>query len=177
MRLRDLRRTRRMCRVSGTAAATVGIANAFVNAAVLETLSTGAANAAIPGLPTGTGGGSAPQAEVNTLGNILAACVNSSGPGSASCATLFSNAKSAGTTGTAPTDTATAAINIAHNPVAAVSALYGLSSAYAQFVPPLGGQPNDFTLSIVYNNSLFNNFGAARDRCKQQHLVCGQLSL
>ena len=137
---------------SGTAAAKAGIANAFVNAAVLETLSTGVANAAPPGLPTGSGPGSVPQAEINTLGNILAACVNSTGPGSTSCSTLFSNAESGGTTGIPPTDTATAAINIAHNPVAAVSALYGLSSAYAQFSPTLTAQPNDFTMSIYYNN-------------------------
>lgn len=143
---------------SGTAAAKLGIANAFVNAAMLETLSTGVANAVPPALPTGAGGGAVPQAEINTLGNILAACVNSTGTTSA-CTTLFANAESGGTTGTAPTDTATAAINIAHNPVAAVSTLYGLSSAYQQFSPALTAQPNDFTMSIYFNNTLFNDGG------------------
>jgi streptogramin lyase len=137
---------------SGTAAAKLGIANAFVNAAVLETLSTGVANSAIPGLPMGSGGGAAPQAEVNTLGNILAACVNSAGPSSTPCSTLFSNAESGGTTGTLPSDTATAAINIAHNPVAAVTALWNLSSGYPQFSPALTTEPNDFTMSIYYND-------------------------
>ena len=136
---------------SGTAAAKTGIANAFVNAAVLETLSTGVANAAPPGLPTGSGPGAVPQAEINTLGNILAACVNSTGTDSA-CTTLFANAESGGTTGTLPTDTATAAINIAHNPVAAVGTLYGLASAYQQFSPALTAQPNDFTMSIFYSD-------------------------
>ena len=143
---------------SGTAAAKLGIANAFVNAEVLETLSTGVANAAPPALPTGSGGGAVPQAEINTLGNILAACVNSTGTTSA-CTTLFANAESGGTTGTAPTDTATAAINIAHNPVAAVATLYGLSSAYQQFSPALTAQPNDFTMSIFYNNNFVNDGG------------------
>jgi hypothetical protein len=139
---------------SGTTQAKAGIANAFVNAAMLETLSTGVANLQSPPLPPGygDGGGAMPQAEVNTLGNILAACVNSAGPGSTSCSTLFSNAESGGTTGTQPTDTATAAINIAHNPVAAVGALWGLSSSYPQFSPTLTAQPNDFTVSIFYGD-------------------------
>jgi sugar lactone lactonase YvrE len=134
---------------SGTAAAKLGIANAFVNAAILETLSTGMANAAPPpGVGYFGGGGSVPQTTVNTLGNILAACVNSSSSSSTACTGLFSNTTNGSTQ---PTDTATAAINIAHNPAANVTALYGLSSAYAQFAPALTAQPNDFTLAIYYN--------------------------
>ena len=134
---------------SGTTAAKLGIANAFVNAAILETLATGVANAAPPpGVGYFGGGGSVPQTAVNTLGNILAACVNSSGPSSSACTGLFSNATNGSTQ---PTDTATAAINIAHNPAANVTTLYGLASAYAQFSPALTAQPNDFTLAIYYN--------------------------
>jgi hypothetical protein len=134
---------------SGTAAAKLGIANAFINAAILETLSTGVANASPPpGVGYFGGGGSVPQAMVNSLGNILAACVNSSGSSSTACSGLFSNALNGSTQ---PTDTATAAINIAHNPAANVSTLYGLSSAYAQFAPALTAQPNDFTLAIYFN--------------------------
>ena len=100
---------------SGTALALTGIANAFANAANLETLGTGVALATTP-----AGNGTVPQAEINTLGNILAACVNSTGgdgpPSLRRATTLFTNALSSGTTGTLPTDTATAAINIAHNP-------------------------------------------------------------
>lgn len=149
---------------SGTAAAKLGIANAFLNAQVLETLATGVANAAPPGLTTGSGPGAVPQSEINTLGNILAACVNSTGAvtgptNPTTCYTLFTNAMSGGTTGTQPTDTATAAINIAHNPVAAVSALYGLSTAYAQFSPTLTAQPNDFTMSIFYQIGFLNDGG------------------
>ena len=133
---------------SGTAAAKLGIANAFINAEILQT--SGVANAFPPSSTTYYGGGgSVPQTTVNTLGNILAACVNSNGTGSA-CTTLFANAESGGTTGNLPADTATAAINIAHNPVAAVTALYGLPSATAPFGPALTAQPNDFTVSIYY---------------------------
>ncbi len=134
---------------SGTTAAKLGIANAFINAAILETLSTGVANASPPpGVGYFGGGGSVPQTTVNTLGNILAACVNSSSSSSTACTGLFSNATNGSTQ---PTDTATAAINIAHNAAANVTALYGLSSAYAQFAPALTTQPNDFTLAIYFN--------------------------
>jgi hypothetical protein len=142
---------------SGTAAAKLGIANAFINAEILQT--SGVANPyPPPGVGYYGGPGSVPQAEINTLGNILAACVNSAGPAEGPCATLFANAKSGGTTGTTPSDTATAAINIAHNPVAAVAALWGLASAYAQFNPTLTTQPNDFTISILYENEILAGF-------------------
>jgi hypothetical protein len=141
---------------SGTTAAKLGIANAFINAEILQT--SGVANPyPPPGVGYYGGPGSVPQAEINTLGNILAACVNSNGTGSA-CTTLFANAESGGTTGNLPSDTATATINIAHNPVAAVGTLYGLSSAYAQFSPALTAQPNDFTISILYENEVLAGF-------------------
>jgi streptogramin lyase len=143
---------------SGTAAAKLGIANAFINAEILETLATGVANQyPPPGVGYYGGPGTVPQAEINTLGNILAACVNSSGTVSA-CTTLFANAMSGGTTGTQPTDTATAAINIAHNPAGAVGTLYGLSMADAPFIPALSAQPNDFTISILYENEILAGF-------------------
>jgi streptogramin lyase len=130
---------------SGTALAKVGIANAFANVANLETLGTGVALATTPG-----GNGTAPQTTTNTLANILAACINSTGSGSTACTTLLGDALSGGTTGTAPLDTATAAINMAHNPVANIPALYGLSTATPPFAPALTGAPNDFTLGIKF---------------------------
>jgi hypothetical protein len=129
---------------SGTALAQTGIANAFANAANLETLATGVALATTP-----AGNGTVPQAEINTLANILASCVQSAGPSSAACTTLLSNAKSGGATGTQPTDTATAAINIAHNPGTNVATLYGLASGTTPFLPWLGIQPNDWTIALA----------------------------
>jgi streptogramin lyase len=136
---------------SGTAQAKVGIANAFENAANLETLSTGVALATTP---TASGSSTVPQSEINTLADILAACVNTtgsvSGPSSPTpCYTLFTNALSGGTTGTQPTDTATAAINIAHNPSANITALYGLAATNPPFVG-LSTQPNDFVVVLSF---------------------------
>jgi streptogramin lyase len=130
---------------SGTALAKTGIANAFANATNLASLSTGAALATTP-----AGNGTVPQATINTLANILTACVNSTGPTSGTCSTLFTNAKSAGTTGTSATDTATAAINIAHNP-ANVTALYAIPTPAVAFAPVLTAQPNDLTISIIFS--------------------------
>ncbi len=130
---------------SGTALALTGIANAFANAGNLVTLSTGAALAATP-----AGNGTVPQAEINTLGNVLASCVNSTGAGSGGCSTLFGDALSGGSTGTAATDTASAAINIAHNPGANVAGLYGLASGTPPFGPGLCAAPNDWTVEIAF---------------------------
>ncbi len=133
--------------VSSTATplAKVGIANAFANAGNLASISSGAALATTP-----AGNGTAPQMEINSLGNILAACVNSSGAGSSACTTLFSNALSGGATGTTPTDTATAAIDIAHNPGLNITNLYALSIANPPFAPALPAQPLDFTVALSF---------------------------
>jgi PKD repeat protein len=140
---------------SGTALAQLGIANAFANAANLATLSTGTALATTP-----AGNGTVPQTEINTLANILASCVNSG----SSCSTLLSTATADGTaTGTKPTDTATAAINIAHNPGANIAALYGLAST-AVFTPKLSAVPNDWTVVLTFSGGgLANTEGLAVD--------------
>ena len=130
---------------SGTALANVGIANAFANAANLASLSTGATLATTP-----AGNGTVPLNEINTLANILAACINSSSSASTPCTTLFANAKSAGATGTTATDTATAIINIAHNPSANVAVLFTIPPPTVAFAPSLAAQPNDFTVALKY---------------------------
>jgi hypothetical protein len=135
---------------SGTTLALTGLSNAFANAANLETLSTGAALTTTP-----AGDGTAPQTTINTLANILAACVNSNGaatgPANATpCYTLFTNALAGGTTGAQPTDTATAAINIAHNPGTNVSNLYALAGGTPPFAPGLTSAPNDLTIAIDF---------------------------
>jgi hypothetical protein len=77
-----------------------GIANAFSAIANLETLGTGVALATTPA--DSGGNGTVPQAEINTLANILASCINSSPTEGTQCPTLFSNATNA--YGTEPTD-------------------------------------------------------------------------
>jgi hypothetical protein len=129
-----------------SAQAVAGIANAFATSNNLVNIATGIALATTP-----AGNGTAPQAEINTLANILAACVNSTDSMFANCATLFSNSLSGGTAGSTPTDTAAAAINIAHYPAAKTSALFALQSGVAMpFQPALTAAPNDFSVSLVY---------------------------
>ncbi len=123
----------------------IALSNAAASAGNLASLTTGFALATTPG-----GNGTVPQAEIDTLANILAACINSSGPGSGPCTALFQNAESGGSTGTMPTDTATAAINIAHNPGANVGALYNVELGFEQFNPALAGAPNDWTIAVTY---------------------------
>ena len=140
---------------SGTALAQVGVANAFANAANLVTLSTGVARTA-----NVSGNGTVPQAEINGLANILSVCVN---PGNttfpfvaSNCSLLLGDALSVGTTGNTPTDTATAAINIAHNPGANnISDIYDLPDA-SPYTPTLSRQPNDFTIAVTYTGGGLN---------------------
>jgi hypothetical protein len=128
---------------SNTALAATGMANAAATAANLANIGSGGVGGTVSSVP-----------EVYTLADILAACVNSSGPGSTSCSTLFSNATADGTPGGAqPTDTATAAINIAHHPGANVAPLYGLATSTAPFQPILSSAPNDWTLVLVYQGN------------------------
>jgi PKD repeat protein len=144
---------------SGTSLAQIGVANAFANAANLETLSSGFALNTTP-----AGNGIVPQAEIYTLANILSACIDSNGPSSNSCSTLFSNAMSNGSSGITPSDTATAAINIAHNPGANITALYTIPINSPPFSPSLTAQPNDFTIALQFSGGgLMYPYGLAID--------------
>ncbi len=136
-------------------AALTGIGNAFLNASNLASVANGAALATTP-----PGNGTAPQTKVNTLANILNACVNAAA-NSTTCTTLYANAKSGGSTGTVPTDTATAAINIAHNQGANVAVLYALMSA-EPFTPVLTTAPDDWTMAISFTG-VYQSEGMAVD--------------
>ena len=134
---------------SSTLGAT-GLALAGNTIGNLYTQSTGVALAATP-----AGNGTVSQSKINTLANILAACINSNGTvtGGANptpCDTLLTNALSGGTTGTQPADTATAAVNIARNPWANITNLFALQTANSPFQPALTAAPNDFTIGINY---------------------------
>jgi len=143
---------------SNTPLAAIDVANAFTTITNLETLKTG-----VPLTTTLGAYGSVPQSEINTLANILASCINSNGAvtgpaNPTACYTLLTSALSGGLTGAQPTDTATAAINIAHNPGANVTALYGLQTATSPFLPDLSPAPNDFSVEIGYGAGP-NNYG------------------
>jgi hypothetical protein len=121
--------------------ANTGLVNAFATAGNLVNTATGAARATTP-----NGNGVVPQTEIDTLANILVPCVNSSGPTSASCASLFSadggSPPSSGVFG--------AALAIAENPGGHVSTLFGLANANAFFQPTLSAAPNDWTMAVSY---------------------------
>ncbi|HEY4380078.1 MAG TPA: PKD domain-containing protein [Acidobacteriaceae bacterium] len=137
---------------SGTPLALVGIANAFANAANLATLSTGVALATTP-----AGNGAVPRTEINSLADALEPCVDRGiNPAVDSCVLLFTNALSGGFTGTVPAETATAAINIAHNPGVNVTSVFNLPGASPAYTPALGAAPNDFTVAITYSGGGLN---------------------
>jgi sugar lactone lactonase YvrE len=132
------------------------IANAFATVTNLEDLSTGEALATTP-----AGNGTVPQSEINTLANILAACVNSTGPTSTQCTTLFNNAKS-GTVTT--TNTAQAAVGMARIPGQDGTPLFNLQTANAPFQPSLTSVPGTFAIGINYTGGgLSNPYGGGID--------------
>jgi streptogramin lyase len=118
-----------------------GIANAFLTVNNLADTATGVAR-----LQTIQGNGDVPQAEINSLANLLVDCVNSDG--TTGCDVLFSNAPALD--GTAPTDTVTAALNIAHKPGTNVAALFAASTADATFQPTLTAAPNDWSIALTF---------------------------
>ncbi len=143
----------------------VGIQNAAVNAGQLYDIQGGNISTTLDGddhiarSVTPAGNGIVPQATLNTLGDIISTCIDSSGTSSVQCTTLFQYATSDGTaTGAQPTDTATAAFNIAHYPggsnadnAAFMTALFALqSSGVVPYTPNLTTQPNDFSIAIEY---------------------------
>jgi hypothetical protein len=134
--------------VGSTASNAVGLTNAFADVNTLVNTVTGVAPG--PMLPAGA---SVSGSEIDTLADILAACINSAGgtagDGSA-CGSLFSAANPGGTPGSAPTDTITAAMNIAQHPALNVGSLYALATPTAPFQPTLGSQPNDFTIAVNF---------------------------
>jgi hypothetical protein len=132
---------------SGTPLAITGVQNAFVNASTLVPVTTGIAPALIP-----SGSATVPQATIDTLANILSACIHSTGASSSPCQALVGHA------GSAPpsSDTASAMIAIAHSPTSAVSTLFAQQSSTPPFSPYLTAAPNDFSLGLVFTGGGMN---------------------
>jgi hypothetical protein len=123
-------------------------ASAFNSVSIYTNTATGAAPG--PNLPSGY---YASSTEINTLGNILASCINSTG-GSAvgtnssdgsACGNLF-NLTRFGTV--APTNTVGAMINILNNPNQNVSALFNLPQPITPFQPVDTTAPSSWVLPI-----------------------------
>jgi hypothetical protein len=148
--------------IGSSANGLTGLQNAALNANNLYDIQSDDGARAI----SAVNGGTVPQAELNTLGNVLAACVDSANTSvgttttalsaeSTACSGLFEAATSNGVAATSgatiPTDIATAAFNIAHNPGAAsVVGLWNSGGTNPPFAPNLGSAPNDFTVAITY---------------------------
>ncbi|MDE1163269.1 MAG: hypothetical protein PW792_15200 [Acidobacteriaceae bacterium] len=131
--------------IGAPASNATGLDNAFLVSGVLASSDTGQS------VGTGPTGSVVPTAAIYTLANALASCVNSTG-GSAGdstpCGALFTAATP--TAGSAPTNTADAAINIAHHPATNAAAIYSLVTSSGPFQPTLTATPNDWTLSVSY---------------------------
>ncbi len=118
---------------------------AFTLASELVNTATGTA----PGvnLPSGDG---APSALINTLGDIVAACVNSTGGvagDNSPCGNLF--ALTTPQNGTAPTDTVGALLNLVNNPSLNTTGLFALSTANGPFQPQLPSAPTGFQVTLT----------------------------
>ncbi len=125
-----------------------GPANTLVSSATGNPSFTNSANGVV--LPTRL---------LDTLADILAACVNSASSTSSNCGTLFTNTT---VNSVKPIDTFQAALNMALHPAANVSNLLGLVSSSAPFQPTISATtpPSDFTLAIGYNGSGISTYGA-----------------
>ena len=130
---------------SSSTQSTLALANAFLNIPNLVDAPSGTALAQTPA----PANGSAPQARLNTIANILAGCVNSDGTG-APCTTLFANTPATLNGSNFPSDTATAAINMAHHQAANAANLFNLQVPAAPFAPVLTSAPTDLTLPVTF---------------------------
>lgn len=130
---------------SGTSDA-AALAGAFTLANEYVNTTTGQAPGT--GIPSGY---SDPTTLLNTLADIMSACVNTTGgvagDNSTLCGTLFGLTPS--TAGTAPTDTFSSMLNLAKNPGTKTAAIFNLSPASAPFQPALTQPPADFNVRIT----------------------------
>ena len=116
----------------------------------------------------GTSVTATPETEkINTIANILAACINSPSATSTACTTLFANAtpgdptttaQPAGTTFPVATNTLQAAYYMLTNPTngsaTRLTNLFALSPALgAAFQPTLANAPSDWTIAINYSST------------------------
>jgi sugar lactone lactonase YvrE len=95
--------------------------------------------------PLLTADGNSP-ATLNTLADLLDACIDTTGSSSNACTQLFTQAQQPGD---APlVDTLAAARSIARNPAAHVAALFSIAGTDVSDLPNLSAAPPDWTLSV-----------------------------
>ena len=128
---------------SGTSDATALMA-AFTLASQFASTATGSSpGTAIPA------GDAVPSTLINSLADIISACVNSAGGiagDGSSCGTLFTNSTPSG--GAAPTDVATALLNILNNPTGNLTSLFALLPSTPPFESTLNAAPSSWEISL-----------------------------
>ena len=136
--------------VGASSAHTQLLANAFMLASEYVNVASGSA----PGssVPAGT---TVPSSTINTLADILAACVNSAG-GTAGdgtpCGTLFALTTQPGSP--APTNTISAMLSLLSAPMLDPDGLFSLVTANGPFQPVLSQTPSDFSVRLSSAASL-----------------------
>jgi hypothetical protein len=133
-----------------------GLTNAMNMANVLASVSTGGS----PGNNSTSNAYNVEYWQINTLANIIASCVNTTGPtvspaAGNNCNTLFTATNGA-------TDTFQAALYMARHPTNSVSTLLGLSSTTAPFQPS-DASMNDLTVGLSFNTGTTNSRWIAFD--------------
>jgi streptogramin lyase len=125
---------------------TVGLTNAFLDAAMIASPNTGLPPTDLPSNLTIDSG------KVYALADALGTCVNSDG--TSGCTALFSAATDSG--GLAPSDTFQAAIDIVRHPTQNVAAVYNVIPADPAFPTTLTSAPNDWTLTLTITGGGLN---------------------
>ena len=164
---------------ASVAAAQTGITNAFAQVAAMMNFENGVVNATYnPSSTVGTVTATPEVAKINTIADILAACINTTGSTSGTCSTLYSaatppqvrtatNFSSSYNPAPVADDTLQALLFMLQNPTSAgtqvtscnggaantyssnIACLYSLVSAQPPF-PDLAGAPNDWTIGVTY---------------------------
>ena len=116
-----------------------GLSLAAASVANIVNIATGQA----PG-PNFPANSTAPTLLLNSLANVLDACIVTGG---SACTGLYSAAT---VSGTVPSNTLDAILNVAKHPAANVGAIFTLSTATNQFAPFKASTPTDWTMFVTY---------------------------
>jgi len=145
--------------------ASPGIGNAFATAALLVNVNNGQIAASLPSESSCSAATATNlvncnlEEKLSSLGNSLAACVNSTSPSSSQCSALFTCALPGAASGACAaggivtlSDTLEAALSIARNPgLVSVGDIYTLATRNPVFTPTLTAAPNDWSLAYSYS--------------------------
>jgi streptogramin lyase len=141
----------------GYPGSSLGISNAFAMISTLANTTLGSS----PGLNAPAN--AVPTAEIDTLADILASCINSVVATVGNCSVLFGFTPPPGG-GAAPTDTIGATLNIATNPTGVTGIFNRVPSTGAPFQPTLTQAPADWTMAVkLTGNNLSTPYGVAID--------------